>query len=102
MSFELHAPEKITLGRPIAFRFSSETRVSGRVRLTAGTNALPFRLQRAGGEVGELASSHRVRGKTGAFQIVDWGTHEAGVELVLRFEGRKVWMRVEGASEGAA
>ena len=94
LSFELHAPDQITLGSPIAFRFSSETRVSGRIRLTSGTESVPFRLQREAGEPSESAAGHRVRGKSGAFQIVEWGTHTVGAELVLRFEGRKVWMTV--------
>ena len=94
MSFELHAPGAITIGQPISFEFSSSTRVSGRVRLTAGPEALPFRLIKAGAERSDRATGHRVRGKTGAYQIVDWGVHEAGTELVLRFEGRKIWMTV--------
>ncbi len=90
----MEAPEQITNGMPIPFSFTSVTRVSGRVRLTLGTEALSFRLERGEGELSAPSSGHRVRGKTGAFKIVDWGEHSVGTELVLRFEGRKVWMKV--------
>ena len=46
MSVVLSAPEQIATGTPIPFSFSSQTRVSGRVRLTHGTEALSFRPKR--------------------------------------------------------
>jgi len=95
-SFELIAPETITLGSPIAFSFTSVTRLSGRVRLTSGTEVVSFRLEKAPGDLSAPAPGHRVRGKTGAYSIHDWGEHAVGAELVLRFEGRKVWMKVAG------
>ena len=94
MSFELKAPEQIFVGAPIVFSYSSDNRVSGRLRLTAGTEAVMFRLQKEGADAGEPDAGPRVRGKSGTFAISDWGQHEVGAELVLRFEGRKVWMKV--------
>lgn len=94
MSLELQAPERITVGTPIPVRFSSDTRVAGRIRLTSGTEEVPFRLQPVGGEPSEPATGHRVRGKSGDYTLVDWGEHPDGTELVLRFEARKIWMTV--------
>ena len=70
------------------------TRIAGRIRLTLGTEALSFRLSGAEGEPSEPSAGHRVRGKTGDYRITEWGQHPAGTELVLRFEGRKIWMKV--------
>ena len=53
-----------------------------------------FRLERDG-ELSEPADQHRVRGRKGELRIVDWGEHPVGTELVLRFEGAKVWLKVE-------
>ena len=94
MSFELTAPDTITVGTPIAFSFTSLTRVSGRIRLTSGTDAIAFRLATSPDEISAPSAGHRVRGKAGEYQIIDWGEHESGVELVLRFEGKKAWMKV--------
>jgi len=94
MSVVLSAPEQIATGTPIPFSFSSQTRVSGRVRLTHGTEALSFRLERGPEDISAVAAGHRIRGKHGAFKIRDWGEHPSGTELVLRFEGRKIWMTV--------
>jgi len=96
---ELVAPNTITLGEPFLVAFRSDTRVAGRLRLTAGTEAIPFVLEREGKEPTKSAG-HRVRGKEGSFRILDWGDHEVGSELVLRFEGAKVWMSVAGPGEG--
>ena len=93
MPFELFAPEHIQCGDAIVFGFTSDTRVSGRVRLTLGTEALPFKLDKDG-TVSELGTGHRLRGKSGSCAIVEWGDHPAGTELVLRFEGKKIWMTV--------
>ena len=93
----LTAPESIVLGQPIEFSFSAEERVAGRIRLTAGTEAIPFRLERDPDTVSEPKPGHRVRGRSGSFRIVDWGDHAVGSELVLRFEGAKVWMTVAAA-----
>ena len=94
MSFTLTAPEQITAGEPISFSFTSETRVGGRIRLTAGTEALTYRLQNEAGEISEPGAGHRIRGKAGAYSLLEWGEHAEGTELVLRFEGHKVWMKV--------
>ena len=94
MSFELKAPEQIFVGAPIVFSYSSDNRVSGRLRLTAGTQAVMFRLQKEGGDVGEPDAGPRIRGKSGTYAISDWGEHDVGAELVLRFEGRKAWLKV--------
>ena len=98
MSFTLTAPESITVGQPIPFSFTSETRVGGRVRLTAGTEALTYRLQNEAGETSEPGAGHRVRGKSGPYALLDWGEHAEGTELVLRFEGHKVWMTVKAGA----
>lgn len=92
----LTAPETIALGQPIAFSFTADERVTGRIRLTAGTEAVPFRLERDPGTVSEPKPGHRVRGREGSFRIHDWGEHAVGDELVLRFEGAKAWMKVVG------
>lgn len=89
----LTAPEEITSGQPIPVAFEADERVAGRVRITAGETALPFRLER-GDRISDPAPGHRVRGRRGNFRILDWGEHAAGTELVLRFEGAKVWMTV--------
>ncbi len=95
---EVVAPEEIVVGKPFEVSFSAEQRVSGRLRLTAGTEELSFTLTVLGddGPTKEPAtgSSHRVRGKTGRFLVSDWGEHAVGDELVLRFEGVKRWMKV--------
>ena len=44
----LTAPDTIVLGQPFTFSFTSETRVAGRIRLTAGTEAVSFVLERDG------------------------------------------------------
>ena len=90
----LTAPETIALGQPIEFSYAADQRVAGRIRLTAGTEAIPFRLERDPGTVSEPKPGHRVRGREGSFRILDWGEHEVGAELVLRFEGAKAWMKI--------
>ena len=96
MPFEFSAPEQITSGVPIWFSYSSEFRVSGRIRLTLGTEALSFRLGGEDSQLSEPSAGPRIRGKSGKYSIVDWGDHAVGTELVLRFEGKKVWMTVTG------
>ena len=90
---QLEAPETIVPGQPFTVRFQSETRVSGRLRLTHGTESLPFTLDREGREA-VRSDGPRVRGKQGELVISDWGDHAPGTELVLRFEGAKVWLTV--------
>ncbi|MCO4746695.1 MAG: hypothetical protein KC912_18010 [Proteobacteria bacterium] len=90
---ELTGPESIVLGQPFTLQFTSPARVSGRLRLTSGTDLVPFVLVREGRDP-ESSTAHRVRGKSAEFRIEDWGEHEPGVELVARFEGAKLWMRV--------
>ncbi|MFT4623913.1 MAG: hypothetical protein ACI8PZ_002569 [Myxococcota bacterium] len=90
----LTAPDEIRVGQPIPFSYTSETRLTGRVRLTAGTDALTFQLEPDGRLMSEPAAGHRIRGRAGSFRIWAWGDHPVGSELVLRFEGAKVWMRV--------
>lgn len=89
----LVAPDTIALGAPFEATFSSPTRVAGRLRLTSGTDLVPFTLRREGRDPMQ-GTAHRVRGKEGAFHISDWGEHAVGTELVLRFEGAKAWMKV--------
>lgn len=89
----LIAPETVVLGQPFAISFRSEERVAGRFRLTAGTEVVPFVLARPD-RVDEASTGHRVRGRAGDFTVSDWGEHEVGAELVLRFEGAKRWMTV--------
>lgn len=93
---ELVAPKTIELHKPFTVSFRSETRVAGRVRLTKGTEALEFTLVREGKEP-VTSAGPRVRGKTASFEIREWGTHEAGTELVLRFEAAKLWLTVTEA-----
>ena len=93
---ELTAPDTIVLGQPFTFAYVSETRVAGRIRLTAGTEAVSFVLEREG-RPPEAGTSPRVRGRAGTFQIRDWGDHPVDSELVLRFEGAKKWLRVVAA-----
>ncbi|MBT3219159.1 MAG: hypothetical protein HN348_08715 [Proteobacteria bacterium] len=90
---KLIAPETVIIGEPFTVTFSSESRVAGRLRLTSGTEALPFVLDR-GVRLEERAPGHRVRGKQGSFQILEWGEPTAGTEIVLRFEGAKAWIKV--------
>jgi len=90
---ELIAPRQIILGQPFNFSFRSEARVAGRLRLTAGKDAVEFTLDR-GDRPPETSAGHRLRGKQGSFQISNWGEHEVGAELVLRFEGQKLWLTV--------
>jgi hypothetical protein len=90
---ELVAPSEIPLGQPFHVTFRSPTRVSGRLRLTKERDLVPFTLLREGRE-SVTGDSHRVRGKEGALVVKDWGEHAPGTELVLRFEGAKVWMKV--------
>jgi len=95
---EVVAPEEIVVGVPFEVRYSAERRVSGRLRLTAGTELVPFTLTPLGKDGPVKApmagAAHRVRGKTGHFLVSDWGDHPEGAELVLRFEGVKRWMKV--------
>ena len=89
---QLNAPRTIVVGEPFSFAFESEERVSGRLRLTAGKEAVPFTLERP--DRNETGPTHRIRGKKGTFRILDWGEHPLGTELVLRFEGAKLWLMV--------
>ena len=90
---ELTAPDTILVGHPFTVGFRSDTRVAGRIRITAGTEAISFVLER-GDRPPESSAAHRVRGKQGTFRVRDWGEHPEGAELVLRFEGAKKWMTV--------
>ena len=90
---KLTAPNTLIAGEPFAFSFESETRVAGRLRLTAGTDLVSFTLTREGREPA-AGTTHRIRGRSGGGEISDWGDHPEGTELVLRFEGAKVWMTV--------
>lgn len=90
---QLLAPPEIVLGQPFNVSFSSETRVSGRLRLTRGTESLPFTLV-WGEREPATGAGHRVRGKNVSLVVSDWGEHEVGTELVLRFEGVKLWLKV--------
>ena len=89
----LTAPETIVVGQPFDISFSATERVAGRLRLTVGTEAVEFLLEREGREPAR-AAGHRLRGRELKARISDWGEHEVGAELVLRFEPRKVWMKV--------
>jgi hypothetical protein len=91
---ELVAPNVITVGEPFLVAFEAQERVAGRLRITAGTEAIEFTLVREGREPAR-GTAHRVRGRSGSFQVRDWGEHAPGSELVLRFEGAKVWMTVQ-------
>lgn len=91
---KLTAPQIITPGQPIHVAYEADARVAGRVRLTAGTELVPYVLSRPGHPATEVGTAHRVRGRQGQFTLTDWGTHAAGAELVLRFEGAKAWMTV--------
>ena len=90
---QLFAPEIIVNGQPIIVSFESEHRVSGRLRLTLGTEALEFTLAREGRDPVRSAGP-RLRGKKMSFSIEDWGDHAGGTQLVLRFEGAKAWLTV--------
>lgn len=90
----LNAPAEITVGEPISMSYEADSRVAGRIRLTHGTELVSFRLAREGQPASEPATAHRVRGRAGAFVLSEWGEFPAGTELVLRFEGAKVWMTV--------
>ncbi len=98
---ELIAPRTIALGRPFSFTFRSDERIAGRLRLTAGTEAVPFVLERPGREA-VRSDGHRIRGKEGSYRILDWGEHPVGSELVLRFEGRKLWLEVVASVDDAS
>lgn len=89
----LTAPDALTAGTPFTIAFTADTRVAGRIRITAGTEAIPFTLTREGKEP-TTGPAHRVRGRSGTFTVSDWGAFPAGTELVLRFEGAKHWMTV--------
>jgi hypothetical protein len=93
---ELVVPKTIELGKPFEATFSAKERVAGRLRLTSGNELVPFTLSREGKEA-VRDSTFRIRGKSGAWHISDWGEHEVGCELVLRFEGAKGWMTVVGS-----
>lgn len=95
---ELLAPERIVVGQPIDFSFRSDHRVSGRLRLTSGEEALTFTLERPGKDP-VTDNNPRVRGKEGGGRITEWGKPLPGTELVLRFEGAKAWMLVVGPEE---
>lgn len=90
---QLTAPERIENGKPIHATYQADSRVAGRLRLTLGTDALEFTLSREGRDP-VTSAGPRVRGRSGAFVITDWGDHASGTELVLRFEGAKCWMVV--------
>lgn len=90
---ELTADETVENGKPIHIRYRADDRVSGRLRLTHGTERLTFTLQREGKEP-VRGDGPRIRGKEGELVLSDWGTVEPGDELVVRFEGEKVWVRV--------
>lgn len=90
---ELMAPTTLTPGEAFTFGFRADQRVAGRLRLTAGTDLVPFTLHREGKEP-TTGTTHRIRGREGSFSISDWGDHPAGTELVLRFEGAKLWLTV--------
>ena len=90
---ELTAPPQIVVGQPFTVSFRSEERVAGRLRLTAGTEALGFELRREGRDP-VTSAGHRLRGREATVEIANWGEHESGTELVLRFEGAKVWIKV--------
>lgn len=90
---ELLAPQVVQSGQPFSFAFRSDTRVSGRLRLTSGTVAIAFVLTK-GEKVYDHSDSHRIRGKEGSFQVSCWGSHPVGEEVVLRFEGAKAWIKV--------
>ena len=87
------APDTVVSGKPITARFESDQRLSGRLRLTVGTESVVFTLVREGRDP-VTSAGPRVRGKQGTLRIIDWGEYPAGTELVLRFEGAKAWMRV--------
>lgn len=91
---ELVAPNTIHLGAPFPFAFKADERVAGRLRLTSGEDLVPFTLEREGRDP-VTDTTHRLRGREGSFVIRDWGEHAVGTELVLRFEGRKLWLKVE-------
>lgn len=90
---ELTAPRTIHLGTPFPFAFRADARVAGRLRLTSGDDLVPFTLEREGRDP-STDTAHRIRGREGSFVIRDWGEHPAGTELVLRFEGQKLWLTV--------
>ena len=94
---ELVSQKNIPLNEPFSVSFRSEDRVAGRVRLTKGTDPLTFTLVREGKEP-VTSAGPRVRGRQGSFEIRDWGTHEVGTELVLRFEAAKLWLTVVHAT----
>ena len=90
---QLYAPSIIVPGQPIIASFEAEQRVSGRLRLTLDTEAIEFTLEREGRDP-VRSNGPRLRGKQASFAISDWGEHRSGTELVLRFEGAKVWLTV--------
>lgn len=90
---QLTADETVENGKPIHVRYSSEQRVSGRIRLTHGTERLTFTLLREGKEP-VRGDGPRVRGREGELVLSEWGSVAPGEELVVRFEGEKAWVRV--------
>ena len=90
---QLKADETVENGKPIHVRFEAEERVAGRLRLTHGTETLTFTLLREGRDP-VRGDGPRVRGRAGELVLTEWGTVEPGDELVVRFEGEKVWIRV--------
>jgi hypothetical protein len=90
---DLHAPETIDNGAPLHVRFEAEGRVSGRLRLTAGTEALEFTLLREGRDP-VRGTDPRVRGRSGELVLTEWAEQPVGSEIVVRFEGAKRFVRV--------
>lgn len=90
---ELTAPETIQNGKPIHVHYRADQRIAGRLRLTAGTENLPFTLQREGRDPVQ-GDSPRIRGREGDLVMSDWPEQPVDTELVVRFEGAKCWVRV--------
>ena len=89
----LNAPTNIPNGEPFLVAYKADERVAGRLRITAGKDTISFTLLQDGKEP-RTGDGHRIRGREGAFTVADWGDHVPGTELVLRFEGAKLWMTV--------
>ena len=90
---ELNAPETVSNGKPIHVTFTADQRVSGRLRLTAGDDALTFTLLREGRDP-VTGDGPRVRGREGELVLTDWPEQPVDSELVVRFEGAKAWVKV--------
>ncbi len=90
---ELDVPETIENGTPLHVQFKADSRLSGRLRLTAGTEALEFTLLREGRDP-VRGSDPRVRGRSGALVLTEWAEQPVGSEIVVRFEGAKAFVRV--------